>query len=628
MPLSPETLVFAVRALVRVGSAGREAYEQKVRDAPLRMPNLTRPVIDDDRALHSTFRLNRPLRERMDSGGDLAALWDGEAPKDDAARLILIEESTRFLAEAASKTPSDRTWSETRFEQEHAGIVLLDQWAEGKGPPEPWARLALAVADVALDYVGANPGILGVGGNGERLIAAFGANLRALLPDADRHADWPGEAWGRFYFVERSLAIAMHAGFKTIAENPDTLVEEAHYRDLLKNVLTPLVDLYDGDATRLPRMLALRDTLLGPMTDAALKTLTRHQRAFMGDRFDPANTAVGAVTGAVLGAVAEGGLTDTFGEEGLVRVYQAALGVAVARPELFVTGDGRGRDLAREMLSSIAGHLDDAPPPFRKGIAADVAASVLQVAGRHAPRFFDPDAPWQLVAGNLVQEVMEGLSEGMTAGGLDGALDQVFSTDQAVELVTVVLEQAARTPGMVVGASARGEVKALAAVVANAMASRGAELLSSEAWLDIAAAAAEEVGRNPARLLKLDTTDPDAQLLGKLIKALMLTAADEFSARNGREGAPVLFGDTLAESIKTTLKAAGGKAEQADETVEALAEFTGRLNKLSSEQPGRVGAGEWRLLFTKYVARVLETGVLTDLTQDKLLGDLATEAAA
>lgn len=627
MPLTPETLVFAVRALVRVGGAARDAYEQKVRDAPIRMPKLTKPVIDDDQRLHSTYELNRALRERMQAGGDLADLWVGQRPRDDQARRKLVEECVRFFGGDAAKTPSDLTWTESRFEQEQA-VVLLDQWAPGKGPPDPWARVALAVADVALDYVGANPAVLGVGGNGEKLISAFGANLRALLPDADRHADWPSEKWGRFYFVERSLVITLHAGFKTVAEHPDSLVEEAHYRDLLKNVLTPLVDLFDEDVTQLPQVLALRDSLLGPIAGAALTTLTQHQRAFMGDRFDPANTAVGAVTGAVLEAASRGKLTDTFGEEGLVRVYQAALGVAVSRPELFVAGDGRGKELARDMLSTVAGQLDDAPPPFKKGVAADVAASVFEVAGRHAPRFFDKDAPWQLVAGNLVQEVMEGVKEGLSAGGLDGALDQVFTTDQAVQMVGIVLEQAAKTPGMVVGSGARGEVKALVAVVSNAMASKGAELLSAEAWLDIAAAATEEVARNPARLLKLDTTDPGDQLLAKLIKALLATAADEFAAGDGRAGAPVLFGDTLMESIKAAVRAAGGNAGNAANALDGLAEFTARLNALSSEESGRVGASEWLHLYMKYVARVLDTGVLTDLTRDKLLADLLTTEAA
>ena len=44
--------------------------------------------------------------------------------------------------------------------------LLVGQWATGKGPVTPESRVVLALADVALEYVGLAPQVLGIGGIG------------------------------------------------------------------------------------------------------------------------------------------------------------------------------------------------------------------------------------------------------------------------------------------------------------------------------------------------------------------------------------------------------------------------------------------------------------------------------
>jgi hypothetical protein len=80
------------------------------------------------------------------------------------------------------------------------------------------------LADVALEFVGANPSVLGVGGNGEKLIGAFAANLAEMVPD-DADARGP-----RSQFAEQVVGIVLRAGLDALSRHPDTVVGSQHLR--------------------------------------------------------------------------------------------------------------------------------------------------------------------------------------------------------------------------------------------------------------------------------------------------------------------------------------------------------------------------------------------------------------
>ena len=317
MVASLDTVAFAVRSVVRLGAAARQTYDQAARDADIEIADLHVPVIGDDVALYGFFEIEAP--ERIGDGGDLAAFWIKDKgamrPRDGEARQTLLAEQLKIY-EQIEPVPGEN-WIAERFNRQRASTIVVKQWKSGSGPPTPATRLILAFADVALDYVGSNPGILGVGGNGEKLISALSQNFRALLPDVDDKKAWEGKP-GKYLFVERALAITLHAGLKTIGENTSLVVEQEHYQKLLQNVLAPLVKELDDDPTSLPQWIDIRDTLLGPVAEAALKTLHDNQTAFLGGRFDP-NEAVGAVTSALLQEAASGPLTESFGKDGRAR---------------------------------------------------------------------------------------------------------------------------------------------------------------------------------------------------------------------------------------------------------------------------------------------------------------------
>jgi hypothetical protein len=175
---------------------------------------------------------------------------------------------------------------------------------------------------------------------------------------------------------------------------------------------------------------------------------------------------------------------------------------------------------------------------------------------------------------------------------------------------------------MIVGSHAAPELKILTEIMARAMAEQNKLLLTAEDWLAVAADVAREVGQNPNRLIKLDAGAPETQLVYKVIAKLLQAAAMDFE-QAGRKDGSVLFGRTLADTINDSIVAAAGNAANALNNTEALGELAVRFNRLNAAIPGRIGKREWRYLFRRFVAGVLDTGKLPDYTDEELLGLLA-----
>lgn len=623
-PMTPALVLFAIRSLVRVGGAGREAYEQKVRDQDIFVPDARTPVVSMDAQLFDIFEVKAP--QRLADENDLGQYFDhNRRAKSDAARGRLVEEYLRLVGSAPGSPQADKSWAANRIGEEPGSRLLLAQWEEGRGPAHPGTRIAFALADVALEFVGAYPGVLGVGGNGEKLVSAITLNIRERLPDVDNPQQWSASDWNRYHFAERAAALLFRAGLQTVEENPSLVVSDAQYANLLGNVLTPLVDLYDERPSGAPMWAELRDTLVGPMASAALHTLAENQRAFLGRDFAE-NKALGALTRALLEAAADTSqtsITTLVERDGLIKIYQAAAGAVAANPQAFVGNDQTPElELARQMLRSVGSVLRDAPPPFDRALAADLAAAALRTTGRHAPALIEGSGPWSAVAQRAARQVAEGLAAGFEGkDNVAGALQAVLTREQAMGLVEIFLQQASTTPGMIVGAGASEELRALVAATARAMAQSGSELLAPEQWLEIAAVAAEAAAKNPARLVRLDVSDPGEQLLARVIGDLLGAAAEDFRA-HGRAGGSVLFGNTLRAVIETTVRVAAGNAKRALDHHTRIPDFVAELNALAHSEQQPIGAEEWQWLYERYIARVLDTGELAELTADKLLDDL------
>jgi hypothetical protein len=608
MPVSPELVVFAIRAAVRIGRAAQLELEGYIRNRALKMPLIL--TIDID-----------PI-ERLQVAIQQQGLVDDEFTAIYQRYLAAASDEARLGAELAIYEFASEKGLVTHTEQaiEQQGLITIRQWSEDAEKGLPLARIGLAMVEVALDYAAINPGIFGVGSNGERFVRAMAGAIGEILPDSD--APGPVSLTAEQLFGERALAIFMHTGLSTLQAHIAANVEEEHLRDIAVSVLQPLVANFRDETIQRRRLNEFRDLLLGPMAQEAINAVARHQRQFLGSRFDK-HSGMGAVTEAILQTVAQqGDMRQVLKREVWIRVYGAILDVAIERPELFVEEDSaQASDFGRNLVQTVASRLKDMTPPFTEALAVTIVADTIGMLSRHTVILFDQDTPWEMVTGEAVGSVLESISKGMhdglqaetlengTVRGGEAILKRVFSEDQVAALVHIFTDQVAKTPGMLLDRDTRDEVRALVAGIARVISDSNRSLLSSEDWLEVAAVVSQEAAKNPGRLFKIIDDDgnpvsPGHEFAVRLIKGLLNAAAADFRIR-GRSQGSVLFGETLRVVIEDTIVTAAGNVELAVNNEAALIRLVDRINSIQGTHAAGFGRNEWLDIYHRYFKLVL-----------------------
>jgi hypothetical protein len=608
MALPPELVVFAIRAAMRIGRAAQLELENYIRNRALTMPLILTIDIDPIEQLQAA------IQDQGLVDDEFSAIFQRyQDAATDHNRQAAELEIYAFALDKGLVTDTEQAIEEQ-------GLITIRQWSQDAEKGMPLARIGLAMVEVALDYIATNPGIFGVGSNGERFVRAMAGAIDEILPDSDSPDNLnltPEQLFG-----ERSLAIFMHTGLSTLQAHIAATVEEEHLRDIAVSVLQPLVANFRDQKIERRKLNDFRDLLLGPMAQEAINAVVRHQRQFLGSRFSK-NKDLGAVTEAILKTVAkEDGIHRVMEREVWVRVYGAILDVAIERPELFVKeNSAKASDFGQNLVQIVALRLKEMTPPFNEAVAATIAADAISVLSRHTVILFDQDSPWEMVAGDAIGSVLASISSGMQEGleketlkngtVLDGEaiLKRVFSEDQVASLVHIITDQVAKTPDMLLDRNTRDEVKALVAGIARAISDSNRSLLSSEDWLAVAGVVTQEAAKNPGRLFKIIAEDgspvnPEKEFAVRLIKKLLNAAATDLRAR-GRSKGSVLFGETLRIAIEETIVTAAGNVEAAANNEEALINLVDRINKLQGVKATGFGRNEWLHIFRNYLKLVM-----------------------
>ncbi len=348
MPLTSALLIAAVRATIRLVGAGDSALSQYVRDRDQLVPDANVDgllFVSNAVATRGAFGHDPAMQKLLEKDPALRAAWE-KFQQHDKTEIPVLQKAI------ARQKLTEKYGSVTDAQLENLAFgERLRQWdpKDPNRPLEPWERFAVALADVALEFVGANPGILGVGGNGEKLIGAFAENVSELIPD-------DGAYGPQQFFGERVLGIVLRAGLQTVVDKPGFLFDETHLQQLVKNVATPVLAAFDNKAglAEQVRWQNVVDAVLGPASSAAFKTLAENEKAFLGAKFDP-EKAVGALTASLLKTVADNGLDDVFTKNGLIALYTSAVGVVADRPELFLGKSGDAKDkFFSDLLGGVA----------------------------------------------------------------------------------------------------------------------------------------------------------------------------------------------------------------------------------------------------------------------------------
>jgi hypothetical protein len=605
--IDPGLIVFGIQAVIRLGREAKASVEQFERDVQTLFPT---PLPIDFNNLDVVVRAfanndaNSVLVDKT-ANGPLARFWDADNERPDprvpGSAEVLFVEALRIRGEQAAKNG--------QFMPAHgqavAGAFIVQQWAEGKAPVGPFARLVVAIADIGLEFVGTHGSVLGIGGNAEKLVSAIALNLADLIPD---DGDQLGTKTG---LAERLLGVFLRAGLSAIADQPNLVIGKEHLRELVTRTLPPIVKSLPDDLAHQTTWENTANALLGPAVSAALQTIGTNPVAFLGQRFD-AEKVIGALTAALLREASTRTLQDNFTEAGFIALFRSALGVAATRPQLFIgraADDAKLAKLASDLIGGVADALRTAPVPFNGDLGAQLAGVALESLAQNAGAFLDPNQPWEATAAALAKQVAQGLESALANPKV------LFSPEQLIALSRIFLEQVAHNPAMVAGDST--ELQGLVQAVAAALADDPAKLLHPDDWLEIAAVAAEEVAANPGRLLKPITDAggaPAVALATALIRDLLAVAKADTA--EGRAAGGVLSSATLREAIIVLLRTASSNADAAMANRNAVSMLATRIGELVRAKSGKYGSKEWLFLFRTLVGRVLNSGELLAITDE------------
>lgn len=610
MPVSPQSVVMAVQAVTRLGHAARRAYQDHVVDSPVALPavDVAQPA--------APARAAQIVRRAMQRGTLDPAVWardfDLVAAGDRSPEGLAAQ--TRIVAVAERIDP--------QFAARHTeeSLTLLSQWSDEANRATPLGRIGIELAEITLEYLAASPGLFGADGNGTRFATAVATSLADLLPDPDD----PGAESGAF--ASGAVRIFVEAGLRALNRNIAHSVAEPHLRELARSTLAPLIDAVAAGEGGDQPWYDLRDEFLGPVAEAAIDVLARHQAGLLGEHL-AVTTRMGALTHAVLIAVKDDGLADDFGTAGLIRVYRALLDTVVRRHETLLGEPEAGaRTLTRGLLIDTAEVLRANSPPFDRALGVALVASTLDAVSEHAAVLVteadleDWTGPVSRIGAVLVREIAEGLREGSAPGGDARAIRRLLGGGQGARLLEVLVEEIAATPGMI-SANAAPEVRLLAAILARAATREGSTLLTTADWLSVFRTVAREVAANPGRLIDTTAGPVEAQLLFQLLRTVLDAAADA----GGRSDGNLLFGETLARIVCITVQVAAGNAGPAGVHVERLALFLHRLLDFARSRRDRVGRRVVLALFREFVDAVIETGELPEF--DAVLLDALSRPA-
>lgn len=589
--MDPALITFGIQAIIRIGKAGMKAAEQYARDEGAVFPDLKDLEFDRKTYLATFFSEPDTKQYVIGENAPYAKYW-----------ITLNQpESADVLYVAAVRIESEKGKKLRKASEEIAGARLIKQWNPDKEPLSPFAGVILSAGDIILEYIGSDPSILGVGGNGEKLIGAFAKNLSTILPD-------DGKFGPKNRFGERLMGAFLRAGLETISRNPEWTVSEKHLEELIKASVSPLIDALPDDISEQVIFRDVADALMGPAANAAMQTMAKHPASFFGEDFST-QKAFGSLTQAFFAQAAETGLENLFTREGLIDLYGAALDVAAKKPELFLGETASaGDELSRDLLSRFASVLKDARPPFDGKVGVDLAVAAIDAVQENAHMFIDSADPWQKTAEEILQSVLNRLEEDLRHSG---RIKMVLSKDQLTEIGRILLRHVAETPAMIVGA--RENLVQLTSVLAHAMAEDKNLLLGGNDWIEIFRTAAEEAAANPARIFMIDTNRPEKALAAQVL-GLVFHAANETLQNGDLKSTTVLFGQTLRETIIILLRAASGNTKGTEENLQDVEVLVKTLGKFIAENSNSFGSKEFLRLFRLMLATVIDGESAPDLT--------------
>ena len=612
-----ELAIAGIKAALRLGKAGANLYMEQANDKPVFLPDIDMPDIPISGQLGSYLEyLNE---DTIQAHSEFVAVWDSTSNLVNVGDSNAVQIAFNKMIQIRAEEEVERTSSgdlATAEKQEKSKLIaggrLVEQWRKDKRPPNAFARMALTIVDVGLEFLVAKPELFGIDGKGEKFVVSFAQQLSVSIPDNVR------EFGNSTNFNSRVIAIFLRAGLNTLTDNSEEIFDDPKVAKLVTGIVVPVIESLPSDPAEQFSFRKTVDALLGPSAEAALKIVASDTGGYLGDDL-ASSEALGAVTKAVLESAAQttasGTILQVFSKQGMVNVYKGVLQVAVEQPQLFVTAGNpptAKEAYVQSLLSGIAGTLA-ADPNFKGPIGGQLAATIIAITGQHGGALLelDPDNGWDKVATKTIENIAGVISSNLSD---NNKRMQLFGKQHRLQLGKIIVTEIAVNPAML-GITDELSLK-ITTAVATAMSEDSELLLNDEQWLKLAAITASTAVANQKLLLTNIKGAQKTILLATLTGVLKAAT----SAWSDTDIPKLNFGKTLLKVIGLVIDKVINNVEKVSDTPKLLENYMTTIHNFVKERQS-VSSEQLILLVSGTIEKVLSSGNMP--TNQELQGVLS-----
>lgn len=584
-----------IKAIMRATQAGIDIYVERTLEKPIFLPNIRLP---SDMASNITallqaqpaLKATAPFAEGWDAG---LGTWNPKTPLNMQDCLAKYFELSS-IADLQDRSPE--------VKNQLIGGRMIEQWRADKKPPSAWAKVAITLTDIALEFVATTPSIMGEQSKGEKLVVAFAQTLSDLIPND------VAEFGAAHDLGNRLLGIFLRAGLKTLVDDDGAIIAKEHVRALVIGIIKPVTENLPNNFNEQLKYREIVETLMSDSAAAALTIISKNTDVYLGNSFVN-DKALGAVTQALLETTAkiteENNILTTFSEQGVKTLFESALTVAIGQPDLFISKDAGGNkhQFLIDLFVGSAQTIKEANAKgFNKEIGASFVALVIKTVGQNAVVLFkiNPDKPWNKVALEIIQDMTGEFGKAVA----NNERFKLFSQEQQYRFGQVILEQISETPAML--SVNNDELKNVISVVAGTMAIDDNLLISNEEWIQIATVAARVAAADPAKLFSIDA-NTEAKQLGLVVLKSFLTVANEAWSKS--KNTP-LKGHTLASAITIVIDALSDNIKGVKNDPKVIKDYIQNIGNKVIKNPDEWGSKAILKYISNTIASVMINGTL------------------
>ncbi len=434
MIASPELVLFAIQAGLRLYGAARKAYVDGTRDRSLVLPLPRAPGVGFDSAY--MWFTDTPQGQDIAQRHTRIQKLLTASPQSDDEKSELVDLYLAFHGDAATEA------GRGQFSREELGALLtIRQWAKGEPGASPSAlqQTAGALIEVAVDYFAQVPGAISAKRPEGRALLAF---LREI--DRIKFAEMPAPS------VAGNLLVAV---LDSVSANPGLISGGQNEKLFIQNTTRAMAaaaneHLKDASSERQDEAVVWLQILSGAILKGGAETVLANPVRFLGVK-PGAETAVVAEVGRTIADLLIGpqgaDFTRLLSAHGVDKLVKSSLDAVARNPDILRLHHQGLKNILIELARTVSG--------FQKRLSPDllprIAPLVLQKTAENLDLVWGKDSsdPKQHL---LITAARSLLTEIARAPANDHQWQPDFTAAQVLEVAETVFDEVIDNPAWLV----------------------------------------------------------------------------------------------------------------------------------------------------------------------------------